>query len=685
MNTTYVRSRWLWIFLLCMMSLMLGGCKEESNANRSTLRLSMEGRQSLDRILSPQDTPLEVSRYTVEGTGPQGTTFSVMSNTPSVEVEGLLIGAWTIRAVGQNTHGVDLVDGQVEVTLTKEPTAAIIELDSLSGKGTMTVRLDWDATKIANPSLELWLTDAAGAKKAIVPTINNLAQGSVTYTGSYDAGSYLLQAKLYSGSIAVAGCVEVIRVVGNRTTEGSITLSLDKYADVPTSLTLINKLGVPVQCTIAGISASMSALIPATAELVALNERDSGTLDVTWYLDGQQISSAPTCTFTPSSGSHRLDVIAQGALLASSGSASISFTASVSGTAGVPIPVGEIADTIDGLHVGMDARAAFLPDGKILLASNQHQTIQVCRIVRDTLEVVHTYTALDGFNAAGVTDLFVDNTTYRVAIADSSRPGLSLYQYEIGIGTLTKLVDRSNAYFTKTDGTKETFSSITASALDRQSGILYSLITDAPRLVESYFYANSQAEVDTNHYVKWYKNYEVFDGLAISADGKHAALSESSTGLIKLFRKNTNGVLFSNDQDFATASGELYLNNAKALCFVNGDNLAYATDNDLGRFSWTGTTWTQCEVYTDDLNGIGPMKSVQSLAVNSLGNLLYVAASGSKNLLTFAISTSTGELGYLETTSLGEAMPKRVAVSPKNDHLIVLSENKGSLLLCKLP
>lgn len=685
MNTTYVRSRWLWISLLCMISLMLGGCKEESNANRSTLRLSMEGRQSLDRILSPQDTPLEVSRYTVEGTGPQGTTFSVMSNTPSVEVEGLLIGAWTIRAVGQNTHGVDLVDGQVEVTLTKEPTAAIIELDSLSGKGTMTVRLDWDATKITNPSLELWLTDAAGAKKAIVPTINNLAQGSVTYTGSYDAGSYLLQAKLYSGSIAVAGCVEVIRVVGNRTTEGSISLSLDKYADVPTSLTLINKLGVPVQCTIEGISASMSALTPATAELVALNERDSGTLDVTWYLDGQQISSSPTCTFTPSSGSHRLDVIAQGALLASSGSASISFTASVSGTAGVPIPVSEIADTVDGLHVGMDARAAFLPDGKILLASNQHQTIQVCRIVRDTLEVVHTYTALDGFNAAGVTDLFVDNTTYRVAIADSSRPGLSIYQYEIGIGTLTKLVDRSNAYFTKTDGTKETFSSITASALDRQSGILYSLITDAPRLVESYFYANSQAEVDPNHYVKWYKSYEVFDGLAISADGKHAALSESSTGLIKLFKKNTNGVLFSNEQDFATADGELYLNNAKALCFVNSENLAYATDNDLGRFSWTGTTWAQCEVFTDDLNGIGPMKSVQSLAVNSLGNLLYVAAAGSKNLLTFAISTSTGELNYLETTSFGDAMPKRVAVSPKNDHLIVLMENKASLLLCKLP
>nr|WP_321297442.1 hypothetical protein [uncultured Sphaerochaeta sp.] len=684
MNTIPVRSRWLWLSLFCMIILMLGGCKEES-ANRSTLRLSMEGRESLDRILSPQDTPLEVSRYTVEGTGPQGTTFSVMSNTPSVEVEGLLIGAWTIRAVGQNSHGVDLVDGQVDVTLTKEPTAAIIELDTLSGKGTMNVRLEWDPTKIANPSLELWLTDAAGAKKAVVPTINNMAQGSVTYTGSYDAGSYLLQAKLYSGSIAVAGCVEVIRVVGNRTTEGSIPLSLDKYADVPTSLTLINKLGVPVQCTIAGISASMRALVPVTAELVAVNEQDSGTLEVTWYLDGQQISSAPTCTFTPSSGSHRLDVIAQGALLASSGSASISFTASVTGTAGVPIPVNEIADTVEALHVGMDARVAFLPDGKILLASNQHQTIQVCRIVRDSLEVIHTYTSLDGFNASGVTNLFVDNTTYRVAIADSTRPGISLYQYDIGTGSLTKLFDRSNTYFTKTDGTKETFTASTAFALDRQSGLLYSLITDAPRLVETYFYANTEAEVDTNHYVKWYKSYEVFDGLAISSDGKHAALSESSTGLVKLFRKNTNGVLFSNDQDFATASGELYLNNAKELCFVNGDNLAYATDNDLGRFSWTGTTWTQCEVYTSGLNDIGQMDGITSLAVNPLGTMLYVTAAQSKNLLTFAISPSVGELSYVETTTLEDTIPKCVVISPKNDHMIVLSENKGALLLCKLP
>lgn len=473
----------------------------------------MEKRSTAEKTLLPNDTPpLEVSRYVVEGAGPpQDTTFSVMSNTSTVDVDGLLIGNWDITAVGRNNQGVDLVTGSVSVNLSKDPLETIIKLDALSGNGMMDIHLQWDASKINNPpSLEVWLTDPEGTSTSLTPpTTNNMENGSVVIGGSYPAGSYLLRAKLYSGSTAVAGCAEVIRVVGNKTTEGVVALTLDKYADIPATITLVNNLGVPVECNIQGISEVMEAQVPATATLSADNATD---LEVSWYLDGEEVSNALSCSFTPpESGQHRLDVIAKGALLASTGSASITFKAAVEGTTGVPKLVGLVEDTTDGLYVGKNAHLAFLPDGKLLLASNQHQTIQVCRIVRDTLEVVNTYTTSDGFNAVGgVTDVYVDPLTKLVAIADGSIPSLCVYLYDSKTATLSKQFERNNTYF-KNSSSSKTFTSLHHLSKESTTGILYGLIPDASHVIQTNLYAQSPESADPDEYIWWFSNPPVFD------------------------------------------------------------------------------------------------------------------------------------------------------------------------------
>lgn len=679
MNRHIRRSRWFLIPLFCFL-VLAGGCKEQSANNRSTLQLSMERSETLDRSLLPQDTVLEVSRYAVEGDGPQGSTFSVISTTDQVEVEGLLIGNWNLRAVGQNNQGLDLVEGSTTVNLTSELTEAVLELNTLSGEGIMTVHLGWDSTKIADPVLDLFLTDDQGVKTPLTPTTNNLGQGMVTYTGTYTAGSYLLQAQLYSGSVAVAGCAEIIRVVSNKTTEGTITLNLDKYASIPTNLTLVDNLGVPVQCTISGISETVEALQSTTATLTANNVEDTQSLSVDWYLDGQLLGSGLSCTFTPSSGSHRLDVIAKGARLASSGSASISFQATVSGQPGIPVLVSTVADTTNGLSIGSDAQVAFLPDGKILLASNAHQTIQVCRIVRETLEVMHTYTNLDGFNASGITDVYIDNATYRVAIADSVKPGLTIYQYDLATSSLTKLFDRSSTYYTSLS-----FPYLTDLSLDRMSGILYGLAGDKPNIVETNLYANNASDAVCDAYVMWFPpSTEPFDGLAIAPGGKDAAVVESSTGLLRICNKDSMGALFANPVKFTPADTP-YINNIDSVAFLNDDNLLYATDDDVGRFERVGSTWTQQEVFTTDLDGVGSMQDIIQIERNVTGNSLYILSGGSRNLTTFTATSPSYALAYGSTTELGDYLPSQMAVSPKLDHLVVVSSANDSLLLFQIP
>ncbi|WP_320123054.1 hypothetical protein [uncultured Sphaerochaeta sp.] len=679
MNRISQCSRWLWIPLLCCcMCFTFGGCKEES-AGRSSLHVSMERRSGAEKTLLPNDTPLEVSRYVVEGTGPQDTTFSVMSNTSTVDVDGLLIGTWDITAVGRNDQGVDLVTGSVSVNLSKDPLETVITLDALSGNGMMDIHLGWDASKINSPSLEVWLTDPQGTSTSLTPTTNNMENGSVVFNGSYPAGSYLLRAKLYSGTTAVAGCAEVIRVVGNKTTEGVIELTLDKYADIPATITLVNNLGVPVECSIQGIREVMEAQVPATATLSAQEATD---LEVSWYLDGEEISNALSCAFTPESGLHRLDVIAKGALLASTGSASITFKAAVEGTAGVPKLVGMVEDTTDGLYVGKNAHVAFLPDGKLVLASNQHQTIQVCRIVRDTLEVVNTYTTTDGFNAVQVTDIYVDPLTKLVAIADASIPSLSVYFYDSKNATLTKQFERNNTYY-KTSSSSKTFTSLHQLSKEATTGILYGLIPDASHVVQTNLYAQTPESADPGEYIWWFSNPPVFDALAISEGSQSAALADTDTGFLKLCRKNPMDDLFAQDQHFQSTDTP-YLDNIGSLHFINDEQLIYATDNDIGRFAYASNAWTQKEVYTSSQNDIGAMEGISQLVSNKDDTMLYVLAKDSKNVVSFSVD-GFGRPLFLENSSLGDYAPARMTLSPSEEHLAIVSDMNDSLILCAIP
>ena len=455
--------------LILMMILIIGftGCKEEPG--RSSLRLTMRGTEGQDRSIVPKDTPLEVSRYAT-GEGPQGSTFEIQSVNPTIEVEGLLMGTWSIAAVGQNNQGVNLVHGSAECSLSNEPTNVLIELKTLMGTGTMNVKLAWDETKISNPNIDLWVTDAAGIKTKVAPTTNNLDNCSVFYSATYPSGSYLIQGMLYSGNTSVAGFAEIVRIVGGKTTEGTIDLDLDKYPEIPSSLTLINKAGTPIECSISA-SQTRGGTTGDYCKVSFPPSENSKEFEAEWFLDGEEISTSLNCTFTPSTGKHRLDLIAKGALLASSGSASITFKAAVAGTPGLPVLAKSVTDNTDGLKISGNTKIAFLPDGKFLLASTMHNTLQICRIVRDCLEVVRTYTQADGFNTVKVTDILVDKNTGRVAIADNQSPGITLYQYNANNTSLTKLYSRDNVAY-KTESVEKRFSSISTLMLDPMTGPL---------------------------------------------------------------------------------------------------------------------------------------------------------------------------------------------------------------------
>ncbi len=678
-------------FLILMMLAIVSftGCKEETG--RSTLRLTMQGANDQSRSMVPKDTPLEVSRYAVTGEGPQGSTFEVQSTNPTIEIEGLLMGNWTITAVGQNSQGVNLVQGSATCSLTSEPKNVLIELKNLMGTGTMNVKFAWDSAKISNPSIDLWVTDPDGVKAKVTPTTNNLLNGSVFYSATYPSGSYLIQGRLYSGSTAVAGCAEVVRIVGGKTTEGTIDLDLDKYPEIPSSLTLINKMGTPIECSIVGISTTVAALEEITATVSVPDSENNSDLGVRWFLDGQEISSALTCTFTPSSGHHRLDLIAKGALLASSGSASISFKAIIAGTPGIPVLTNTVVDNTVGLKINGNTKVAFLPDGKILLASSMHKTLQVCRIVRDSLEVVKTYTLADGFNTSKITDILVDKTTGRVAIADNENPGITLYQYNAASASLTKLFSRDNLAYKDSYG-ETRFPSISTLMLDPTTGILYNVVPGNDYLPMSSILATQASEFRINHYIHWFFPEGPAGGIAIAPSWNRAAWFSTETDHLKIFNRPTGGILFSDHRDYSTAGGTPYLNGISATHFISDESLTTGGTNALNRFQKAmnlsgvpNDEWDQVETWLSGQDGIGAMQDIVQLYTNAAQDLLYVLCKGSKNILVFSINRNTEFLSYHSTVSLADFTPSQAAISPNKEHMLVVSDINNKILLFSIP
>lgn len=330
--------------LICLAAALIGlfaACKSESTP-RSTLELTLEEKEG-EKLLAPKEVSLEISRFTVNGSGPDGETFSVTSPTRSVSVSGLLIGSWNVTAEGLNEDGTRLASGKATVQLGPEPSPATIYLDKLEGSGTATIQITWDPNLITDPSFTLEVTNQnTGITRTQSLDTSTLPSGYVDFeTSTLEAGSYMLVGRLYAGGVQVSGFAEALRIVDGQSTSGSINLSLSKTTAIPAKFELVDKIGSPVQCSITGLASEMSTTQQVTAKL---EPQPGSEVSTTWYMDGSKVSEGLACTFTPQRGNHRLDVMAQGSGKASLGSASFTFRGVVTGTRNVPVVVSEQTD-----------------------------------------------------------------------------------------------------------------------------------------------------------------------------------------------------------------------------------------------------------------------------------------------------------------------------------------------------
>ncbi|MBQ2050126.1 MAG: hypothetical protein II493_06990, partial [Spirochaetales bacterium] len=323
--------------ILVVLTAVLASCSENPGTTTMKLILSTDA-ESTSRTLVPADSSLmDVTKYTITGTGPNGKTFTKSTDSSSVSIEGLVIGPWTVRAKGLNREGTELVSGSTTFNLTASAAAQTIVLNSLVGTGTFSFVLDWSLCDVLSPTLDAYLT-GPDMDADEVPLFVDLNTGTkkATISETLAAGSYKIRVILKDGGQQVAGLVEAVRISNGTSTSGSHTFHFSELG--PAVLTyLVDATGTPIKGSLS-VSGNPETFLDGEdyTYVFSFTEPDKVStegLSIDWYYDGNKVGeTAPitktgsTVTLTAANGVHRVDAVVYNKLRGSTGSAAYSFT-----------------------------------------------------------------------------------------------------------------------------------------------------------------------------------------------------------------------------------------------------------------------------------------------------------------------------------------------------------------------
>jgi hypothetical protein len=267
---------------------------------------------------------MNAASYTVSGTGPGSVTFSMSTAAGTVTIDGLAFGNWSVTVYALNSAGAKIGSGQAAATVHVGGTTAVaISVVPLPGNGTLSLTVGWTATQVETPSIQASLTPASGSA---LPLSFSVAGNQATFASSaIPAGYHTLSLQILDNGTAVAGAVEIVRIVAEQTTSGSYSFTNVNQPGGSLQVSIAPALADPIPVSISGVSPTVVAGTSVTATASASGV--TGNLVYVWYLNGLSKATGPSFTFGSSlaAGYYRLDVMAYSSDGTRAGSATASF------------------------------------------------------------------------------------------------------------------------------------------------------------------------------------------------------------------------------------------------------------------------------------------------------------------------------------------------------------------------
>ncbi|MCR5732424.1 MAG: beta-propeller fold lactonase family protein [Sphaerochaetaceae bacterium] len=427
------------LLVLTALLVIFVGCSTEE-ADTQDMRIILD--KDASRTILPNDLNLSISEYKITCVGPDNKTHVYNTRRSTFLLEGVPMGSWNITAEGCNEKGIAIVKGSTTFNLNRTNTSVTVVLNQLIGQGALNLTYTWSGTDVSVPKVEVSIEDQSG--NTFLPTRNlDVNASSATLSLSdIPSGSYVVHAILYDNGTKAAGCIEAVRIADNKTTTGSLNFNVDQQPDVIGHLTLENKAGTPIVCTVKNLEAG-EQIEAQTNRSISLDTSSisSNDISIDWYLDGIKVGNGTEIEICPPPGEHRLDIIAKTNMLGTIGSTSIPFQAAILGQTGVPVLAG-VTKASSNLKIGGRNTLKFLSDGNVLLTSDATMTATICSIKSNELvantSIKYDFPVCDAaqLNGCNKIVLLYENANIDGAI----RGAAARYAYDSSAMTLTKEV-----------------------------------------------------------------------------------------------------------------------------------------------------------------------------------------------------------------------------------------------------
>lgn len=327
--------------------LAITGCQNPINPGQGgTLTVSMN--DAVSRSILP-GISMNPASYDLTGTGPNGASFSqTVSSGSSATIADLAFGEWMVTATAKNAAGTAIGQGSGTVTVLSNASVSLaITVRPYDGFGTLSLNVSWPAAQVQTAQITSTLTPASGSARDLSFTVNGSA-GTASYNASDVATGYhtLILKLLDNGHLAI-GAVEVVRIVKDQTTSGTLTFANVNQATGTLEINLTPEMGDPLEVSISGSAATKPANQSLSLSAAVNNYSDNVTY--VWYVNGDAVATDASYSFdnTWAQGYYRIDVTAFSAdgKRAGSGSSSIQVT-----EAGDSIPTTPLTYQISGIQ-----------------------------------------------------------------------------------------------------------------------------------------------------------------------------------------------------------------------------------------------------------------------------------------------------------------------------------------------
>lgn len=364
----------------------------ETERETATLRIELNKR---NRTVKPEEESMEIYGYRIIAIGPDGKESNPHYTYYSyLNLDGLNVGKWKIKVFGFNSERKDLAYGEGEISLVSGKNTIAISLDELIGNGNLSLLLKWDEVVFKNVKyVHTMFKSQNGKEITLSPSTPKNGESSIIYE-NLPSGSYDLQIELRDkDDKKITGAYESIRITSDTTTDGLIQFSSPEELH-SSEITISNNTSTPVEVMINGVESLMEAnkQFSVNIKLPSNSKLTLNDLNTVWYLDGKEVGRGSSLTFEDGVpvGLHRLDVSTMTIEKGSKGSTSFVFQAASSADEG-DLYQKITMESNSELYIGKKAKLGFLPDNRLLIASNQYKKVQLLNVSKSNYQILATY------------------------------------------------------------------------------------------------------------------------------------------------------------------------------------------------------------------------------------------------------------------------------------------------------